>query len=91
MLVLIVYDISDNGLRSRISEILKDHGLTRIQRSAFIGQLTPQERMDLVERLRRLPLDPNDRIDFFPICDRDLKLHVKVTRHGVSGKVVEST
>jgi CRISPR-associated protein Cas2 len=81
--VLIVYDITDNGLRSRIAEILKDHGLIRIQKSAFIGDLTPQERDMLVEKLRRLPLGVRDRIDFFPICIRDLKQHVKVSREGV--------
>jgi CRISPR-associated protein Cas2 len=47
LIVLIIYDISDDRLRYRIAEILKDQGLTRIQRSAFIGELTPQERDDL--------------------------------------------
>jgi len=80
LIVLIVYDISDNGLRNKLAEILKDHGLIRIQRSAFIGELTIQERSDLVQKIKRLPLDRNDRVDFFPICIRDLKLHVVVTR-----------
>lgn len=90
MLVLIVYDIHDDRLRYRIAELLKDEGLIRIQKSAFIGSLTPQERRDLVQRLSRLPLSSSDRIDLFPICDRDLKLHVKVTIYGVTEKVVNS-
>jgi len=61
LIVLIVYDITDNGLRTKIAEILKDHGLTRIQKSAFIGELTPQEREVLAEKLKRLPLSERDR------------------------------
>ncbi|MCD6487636.1 MAG: CRISPR-associated endonuclease Cas2 [Desulfurococcales archaeon] len=85
-----VYDIHDNNLRNKIAEILKDNGLVRIQKSAFIGNLTPQERLDLVERLHRLPLSSRDRIDLFPICERDLKLHLRVTIDGVSKEVVNS-
>lgn len=83
MIVLVVYDITSNSLRYKVSEILKDLGLSRIQKSAFIGELTPQERDDLAERLKRLPLGDNDRIDLFPICIRDLKQHVMVYRGGV--------
>ncbi|ADV65293.1 CRISPR-associated endonuclease Cas2 [Desulfurococcus mucosus] len=87
MMVLVVYDIADNGLRTRIAEVLKDHGLTRIQKSAFIGDLTPQERETLAEKLSRLQLDETDRIDIFPICERDLKMHILVRRGLVERKL----
>lgn len=83
MKVLVVYDISSDSLRLRIAEILKDFGLRRIQRSAFIGELTGEERKDLEKVLSRLRLDPSDRIDLFPICERDLKLHTWISSEGV--------
>lgn len=83
MKTLVVYDISDTRLRTKVADILKDWGLTRIQLSAFMGELTPQERGDLAEYLKRLPLSERDRIDIFPICERDLKLHIRV----VTGRI----
>jgi len=62
-----------------VAELLKDMDLTRIQKSAFTGPLTSQERDDLAYRLSRLPLGDRDRVDLFPVCDRDLKVHVAVT------------
>jgi|GEM_PF-1034422 len=78
--VLVVYDITEDSLRLKIAEILKDLGLVRIQKSAFIGEMTSQEREDMEEVLRRLDLSPSDRIDVFPICDRDLKMHAHIRR-----------
>ncbi|GGP20808.1 hypothetical protein GCM10007981_10380 [Thermocladium modestius] len=39
--LLVIYDISDNALRSKMASFLKSQGLERIQRSAFIGPATP--------------------------------------------------
>ncbi len=83
-MILVVYDISDDRIRYRLAEILKDFGLERIQKSAFIGELNVQERKDLLEVLRNFPRDSEDRIDIFFICSKDLKLHKKITREGIS-------
>ncbi|MEM3372057.1 MAG: CRISPR-associated endonuclease Cas2, partial [Candidatus Korarchaeum sp.] len=60
MKTLVVYDISDDALRNRVAELLKDLGLARIQRSAFIGELSDQERRDLEVRMVRLGLGERD-------------------------------
>ena len=83
MKVLVVYDITDDSLRSKVAEILKDQGLRRIQKSAFIGELKGEERKDLEKVLCKVKLKGNDRIDVFPICDRDLKLHSRISPKGV--------
>ena len=75
MTTLVVYDISDDNIRNKLAEFLKDNGLERIQKSAFIGDLTPQERRDLVRLLHYFIKDENDRIDVFVICEKDMKLH----------------
>ncbi len=75
MQTLVVYDISDDNIRNRLAEFLKDFGLERIQKSAFLGDLSPQERKDLLLILPKFIKDEEDRIDVFVICERDLKLH----------------
>ncbi len=75
MQTLVVYDISDDNVRNRLAEFLKDFGLERIQKSAFLGNLSPQERKDLLVLLPKFIKDREDRIDVFVICERDLKLH----------------
>lgn len=83
MKVLVVYDITSDRLRNKISEALKDFGLVRIQKSAFIGELNSEERKDVENFLKRQPLEKNDRIDIFPICTRDLKVHVRIGPGGL--------
>lgn len=40
MNILLIYDISEDKLRRKASEICKDYGLVRIQYSAFFGRLS---------------------------------------------------
>ena len=88
-MTLVIYDISDDVLRNKLAERLKDFGLERIQRSAFIGDLNPQERETLLEILKRYVKDKNDRVDVFVICNKDLRLHRKVTIGGTDSSLVD--
>lgn len=54
MLTLIIYDITDDELRNRIASFLKSKGLKRIQKSAFIGELTNNERINVEAGLKLL-------------------------------------
>jgi len=83
MKVLVVYDITNDNLRNKIAEILKDFGLLRIQKSAFIGDLSSEERKDLEKVLSRKNLDKNDKIDVFPICEKDLRFHSRIKFDGI--------
>lgn len=40
MLYWVIYDISENSIRSRISSKCKDYGLKRVQKSAFLGDVS---------------------------------------------------
>lgn len=90
MRTLVVYDISDDNLRNRLAELLKDLGFVRIQRSAFIGEISEQERRDLEARILRLNRVDDDVIDIFPICERDLKVHSSVRKGEVTRGVPEA-
>lgn len=48
------YDITENGIRESIIQILKDAGLMRIQKSVFCGDLSNQQKKDLVENIRNV-------------------------------------
>ena len=49
--IVVVYDISDNGLRRRVEKICKAYGLSHVQRSAFVGFLEESERRALYSKL----------------------------------------
>ncbi len=51
---LVIYDITDDGLRNDIAAFLKAQGLTRIQKSAFIGPTTPGNLRNIEAGVRRL-------------------------------------
>jgi len=66
---LVIYDITDDNLRTMISETLKDYGLTRIQYSAFIGNLRRNQLNSLLTDLRKLIKDLEENVQIYPICE----------------------
>ena len=86
MKTLVIYDISDDNLRLKVSEICKNFGLSRIQKSAFLGDLKSSRRKELIASLRRVLGDNEGNIQVFVICRADFALRV------IIGKVkVEET
>ncbi|MEM2533958.1 MAG: CRISPR-associated endonuclease Cas2 [Candidatus Nezhaarchaeales archaeon] len=74
MQTLVVYDISDDAVRLKVSEACKRFGLARIQRSTFLGSLTSMRRKDLLAALRRALGNADGNIQVFVICRADLAL-----------------
>ena len=70
---LVIYDIEDDRIRSRISETCLDYGLTRIQFSAFLGTLNRNKREELFLRLTSILDDNPGKILLQPICRKDEK------------------
>ncbi|MEM3439341.1 MAG: CRISPR-associated endonuclease Cas2 [Candidatus Bathyarchaeia archaeon] len=66
---LIIYDVTDDNLRNAVSETLKDYGLSRIQYSAFIGDLRRHELNGLIADLRALIGDAEENVQIYPVCD----------------------
>jgi CRISPR-associated protein Cas2 len=69
--ILVIYDISDDRLRLKVAEVLKNYGLKRIQKSAFIGYLTRSRLSSLVVDVRAIVVDDNLKI--FPLCGIDYR------------------
>ncbi len=71
--LVVIYDIENDRLRTRTSEICLDYGLQRIQFSAFFGKLNRNRREELALRLRREIGDESARMRIIPVCEDDLK------------------
>jgi len=77
---IVVYDISDNKARVKLAELLQKKGLTRIQRSAFVGELSKSELKDLLRRARQLINEVNDVLHIIPICQYDWSRRIIIGR-----------
>src|SRR6266481_8980434 len=71
--VLLIYDIENDRLRTRTSEICLNYGLARIQFSAFFGKLNRNRRQELALHLQRELEGESARVRIYPICEDDLK------------------
>ena len=65
-----IYDVTDNSIRSQIIRILKDAGFVRVQKSAFCGTLSGQEKKDLLERIKFAIKDENDSFYLILTCNK---------------------
>lgn len=72
MFLWLVYDITNNTLRNKISEKCLDFGLYRFQKSVFFGELDQSRMNDLAEEIEYL-LDSEEGTDedsvlLSPVC-----------------------
>jgi CRISPR-associated protein Cas2 len=71
--LVLIYDIENDRLRTRIADACLDYGLERIQFSAFFGKLNRNRRQELALRLQGELGDESGRIRIIPVCEQDLK------------------
>ena len=72
MMVLIIYDITDDSLRLKVANILLAYGLIRVQKSAFLGQLTRERLKDLKVKIKRMIEGERANVQFYPLCPQCL-------------------
>jgi len=93
MQTLVIFDIGDTPLRTRVSNLCKDAGGVRIQNSAFLGDLDEQQRETLCGRMERAVArhttseGPEDGarsllIEVFPLCSSDFAKARALSRGG---------
>ena len=73
MYTLVIYDISDDEIRFKVANACKSVGLSRIQKSAFLGVIDSQTRKSLRRRLERILGDSSGNIQIFLICENDMR------------------
>ncbi len=74
MKCLLVYDIPDDRIRTKVADICLDYGLERIQYSAFLGELGHNRQEEILQKIRRRVGKKDANVQVFPICDKDLRL-----------------
>ncbi len=79
---LLLYDIPHDGLRAKVADACLDYGLTRIQYSAFLGELNYNRQQEILQRLRRLVGQQPARIQVVPVCEKDMRLVKEVVTAG---------
>ncbi len=67
-----IYDISDNGDRNNVIQILKDSGFTRIQESVFCGSLSIQQKKDLIDKVKKIIVKDTDSFLLLLSCKQCL-------------------
>jgi CRISPR-associated protein Cas2 len=80
---LVIYDISDDNLRNAISEVCKNFGLSRIQKSAFLGDLVSSARKDLKASLKRTLGDAEGNIQIFVLCNACIALREAMGKYTI--------
>ncbi|MEM1738403.1 MAG: CRISPR-associated endonuclease Cas2 [Nitrososphaerota archaeon] len=72
MYTLVIYDITDNDIRMKIAQACKEAGLTRIQKSAFLGVIDSQTRKNLEIKLKNILGSNRGNVQIFIICEADI-------------------
>jgi len=86
---LVVYDIPDDRVRTRVADICLDYGLQRIQYSAFFGSLNRNLQEELMLKVRRKLGRKAGNVQLFPVCEKDLQQHLEIDNG--SGEQAEET
>lgn len=71
--LVLIYDVENDRVRTRVSDICLDYGLQRIQFSAFFGKLNRNRRQELALKLMNEIGKETARIRIIPVCADDLK------------------
>lgn len=68
MLALLIYDVEDDAVRTRLAKACLNAGLERVQYSAFWGELSDNCAEELWLRCQELLGAEPGRIHLFPLC-----------------------
>lgn len=78
MNTLVIYDITEDKIRKKVSEVCKDYGLSRIQWSAFFGKLNSNMREELYLKLIKTLKNNDGNIQLYAICSKDISLKKEI-------------
>ncbi len=82
MYYLVIYDVPSDRIRPKLADICLDHGLERIQYSAFLGEMALKHKQALLTKLKRKLGNAAGNIHIYPICERDFKMRQTFINQG---------
>lgn len=84
MMYIIIYDITDDALRTKVAQFLKSKGLRRVQWSAFVGELSSAQLKDvesgLILLMRRYKRAEGERrnIQIYPLTQKQFEQRIVI-------------
>lgn len=87
ILAWIMYDIAENKVRNRVAKKCKKYGLTRVQKSIFLGKLDINRFDELSEICQEEINEETDSVYLFPFCQEDFR-RINVLGQGFDKKMV---
>ncbi len=87
MLTWLIYDISSDKARKKVSDACKNMGLYRVQKSVFLGDLNSNRVDEIVELSRELINPKTDSLYVMPMCKDDFS-KVQILGQGFDGPLV---
>lgn len=81
MMTWLIYDITDDRNRREIIRIAQKHGLYRVQKSVFLGNIEKDKVDEIIVETKKAIDLREDSVYIFPVCESDYK---KATLLGLS-------
>ena len=73
MLVWFLYDIVDNKRRNKVIKMAKEYGLSRVQKSVFLGNITKNRIDEITLQSESIINLKTDSLYIMPMCQADYK------------------
>ncbi|MCI0575417.1 MAG: CRISPR-associated endonuclease Cas2 [Chloroflexi bacterium] len=71
MYCLLIYDIPDDGKRTKIADACLDYGLDRIQYSAFCGDISRNHQEELFLKVKKILGKKPGNLQLISLCAAD--------------------
>ena len=68
---LLIYDIPNDRIRTKVADACLDYGLDRVQYSAFSGDISRNYQAELFQKLTDLLGKEAGNVQLIPICAKD--------------------
>ena len=76
--LLVIYDISNDRVRSKVATACEDYGLDRVQYSAFYGRLQRTFQEELMMKIEKLLGDEVGSIQLIPVANNEWERRLEV-------------
>jgi CRISPR-associated protein Cas2 len=80
LMTYVVYDITNDRARLKISEVCKDYGLDHIQYSVFSGPLDATRRNEMFTRLGDTLGNNEGKVMMLQLCEKDVAERREIVR-----------
>ncbi len=78
MLILVIYDITEDEVRQKVANLLLQYGFKRIQRSAYIGKIPNHILKELEIKLRKIMKTAHGNIQIFKITKQQYRSRIEI-------------